>query len=50
MAVAHLEAKPMPDALFGYHAVLQNGAVIPVHGTADPNESIELEFNVMVIM
>jgi sialate O-acetylesterase len=34
-----------PSALFGDHAVLQSGMLVPIWGTADPGEKVTIKFN-----
>lgn len=40
-----LRAEPKPSALFGDHMVLQRDMTVPVWGTADPGETVVVEFD-----
>jgi sialate O-acetylesterase len=44
LSLTPLLAKPVPDALFGDHAVLQADAAVPVRGQATPGESLTLRY------
>jgi sialate O-acetylesterase len=40
-AVSGIQAKVVPNSLFGNHAVLQQGVTVPVWGTADMDDHIQ---------
>jgi sialate O-acetylesterase len=43
LGVASVHAEVAPNPLFSEHAVLQQGAPVPVWGTADPGEAVTVE-------
>ncbi len=45
LGLINVSAVPVPDALFGDHAVLQRDTPLPIWGTANPGDKITVSYN-----